>query len=59
MVESQPSKLLVASSILVSRSIRSLLDRAGVAQLVEPICNRPLASGVGHHENARPLDLEA
>jgi hypothetical protein len=41
MVESQPSKLLVASSILVSRSIRSLQHRAGVAQLVEHlICNQ-------------------
>ena len=43
-VESQPSKLLVAGSIPVSRSITcsiSELDRAGVAQLVEHlICNQ-------------------
>ena len=43
MVESQPSKLLVASSILVSRSNLSatLVIPAGVAQLVEHlICNQ-------------------
>ena len=47
MVESQPSKLLVASSILVSRSIREVESShrsnrsAGVAQLVEHlICNQ-------------------
>ena len=41
MVESQPSKLLVASSILVSRSRYSHSGFAGVAQLVEHlICNQ-------------------
>ncbi len=42
MVESQPSKLLVASSILVSRSnLRLPVAQAGIAQLVEHlICNQ-------------------
>ncbi len=35
MVESQPSKLLVASSILVSRSRNCASERADIAQLVE------------------------
>ena len=48
MVESQPSKLLVASSILVSRSISSKVsDRAGVAQLVEHLtCNQKVVGSI-------------
>jgi hypothetical protein len=56
MVESQPSKLLVAGSIPVSRSTArqgrgasgtAAIEQAGVAQLVEHlICNCPVTNNL-------------
>ncbi len=48
MVESQPSKLLVASSILVSRSIKVTVGvKAPIAQLVErQFCKLDVAGSI-------------